>query len=177
MSAVAPPGDAAKVSVFVRVTPEDAFDVFTREIDMWWKHGPQYRMGGKRRGALFIEGGVGGRLFETFELSTGSKTSEGGKITAWDPPARLELEWRNANFKPHEKTFVEVAFEPMNDGTLVTVRHYGWSVLPDDHPARHGHVGPAFARFIGMWWGSLMTGLREHIAERADRSASESTND
>jgi hypothetical protein len=71
------------------------------------------------------------------------------------------------NFKPHEKTFVEVAFEPSGDGTLVTVHHHGWSALPDDHPARHGLVGAPFARMIGMWWGSLMTALREHIAGRA----------
>jgi Activator of Hsp90 ATPase homolog 1-like protein len=165
MSAVGP-GDAAKVSVFVRVAPEDAFDVFTREIDLWWRHGPRYRIAGKRRGRLFIEGGLGGRLFETFELSTGPKTIEVGTITAWDPPARLELEWRNVNFKPHEKTFVEVVFEASNDGTLVTVRHWGFSSLPDDHPVRHGLIGPDFSRMMGMWWGSLMTSLREHVAER-----------
>jgi uncharacterized protein YndB with AHSA1/START domain len=159
-------GDAAKVSVFVAVTPEDAFDVFTREIDLWWKQGPAYRIAGKRRGSLFVECELGGRLFETFELSTGPKTIEVGKVTAWEPPTRLALEWRAVNFKPHEKTFVEVTFEPSNDGTLVTVRHYGWSALPDGHPARHGLVGPAFSRMMGMWWGSLMTSLREHVADR-----------
>jgi hypothetical protein len=175
MSAVAP-GDVAKVSVFVRVSPEDAFDVFTREIDLWWRRGPAYRIAGKRRGSLFIEAGVGGRLFETFELSSGPKTVEVGRVTVWEPPSlasgstkrgRLELEWRAVNFKPHEKTYVEVVFEASEDGTLVTVRHWGWSALPDDHPARHGLVGPAFSRMIGMWWGSLMTSLREHVAERA----------
>jgi uncharacterized protein YndB with AHSA1/START domain len=162
----AAPGDAAKVSVFVAVTPEDAFDVFTREIDQWWRQGPRYRIAGKRRGELFLEGGVGGRLFETFDLSTGPKTIEVGKVTVWEPPAKLALEWRGVNFKPHEKTFVEVVFEPSGEGTLVTVRHYGWSALPDDHPVRHGLVGPAFSRMMGMWWGSLMTSLREHVAER-----------
>ena len=160
------PGDVAKVSVFVRVTPEDAFDVFTREIDAWWRQGPRYRIAGKRRGTLFIEGGLGGRLFETFELPTGPKTIEIGKVTVWDPPRRLELEWRNANFAPNEKTFVEITFESVRDGTQVTVRPYGWSALPDDHPARHGLTGPAFARMMGMWWGSLMTSLREHVDGR-----------
>ena len=165
------PGDSAKVSVFVAVTPEDAFDVFTREIDLWWKQGPQYRIAGKRRGTLFIEGGAGGRLFETFDLSTGSRTIEVGKITVWEPPARLAMEWRGVNFEPHERTFVEVLFEPSGDGTLVTVHHHGWSTLPDDHPARHGLVGPAFSRMIGMWWGSLMTSLREHVAERGSSTS------
>jgi hypothetical protein len=87
-------------------------------------------------------------------------------VTAWEPPARLALEWRGVNYKPHEKTFVEVSFEPTGTGTLVTVKHHGWSALPDDHPARHGLVGPAFSRMIGLWWGELMTGLREHVASR-----------
>ncbi len=160
------PGDSAKVSVFVDVAPGDAFEVFTREIGLWWRQGPRYRIAGKRRGTLFLEGGVGGRLFETFELSTGQKTIEVGKITTWEPPAKLAMEWRGVNFKPHEKTFVEVSFEPSGEGTLVTVMHHGWSALPDDHPVRHGLLGPAFSRMIGMWWGSLMTSLREHVAEK-----------
>jgi len=61
---------------------------------------------------------------------------------------------------------VEVRFEPSGEGTMVTVRHSGWSSLPADHPARHGLVGPAFSRKIGLWWGGLMTSLREHVAAR-----------
>ena len=70
------------------------------------------------------------------------------------------------NFKPAEKTFVEVSFQPAGEGTLVTVRHRGWAALPDDHPARHGLVGAAFSRMMGMFWGELMTSLREHVATR-----------
>jgi uncharacterized protein YndB with AHSA1/START domain len=161
------PGDSAAVSVRVRVSQEDAFDVFTREIDRWWRQGPRFRIAGRRRGTLFFECAPGGRLFETFELSTGARTIEVGKVTRWEPPRRLELEWRGVNFKPHEKTTVEVTFEPSGDGTLVTVRHSGWSALPEDHPARHGLVGPAFSRMIGLWWGDLMTSLREHVDGRA----------
>jgi uncharacterized protein YndB with AHSA1/START domain len=157
-----PSGDTAAVSVLVRVAQEDAFDVFTREIDQWWRQGPKFRIAGRRRGALFFECRLGGRLFETFELSSGSRTIEVGRVTLWEPPRRLELEWRGANFKAEEKTTVEVTFEPSAHGTLVTVRHRGWSALRDDHPARHGLIGAAFSRMIGMWWGELMTSLREH---------------
>ena len=162
----APPGDSASVSVFVRVSQEDAFDVFTKEIDQWWRHGRKYRMAGRRRGQLFFEPALGGRLFETFDTDQGSRTIEVGKVTRWEPPRSMELEWRNANFKPHEKTMVEVTFEPTGEGTLVSVRHRGWSTLPEGHPARHGLTGAEFSRMIGMWWGDLMTGLREHVADR-----------
>jgi len=162
-------GDRASASVFVRVAPEDAFDVFTREIDLWRKTGRAYRIAGRRRGQLLFEPKLGGRLFETFE-TTESHTFEVGKVTVWEPPSRLALEWRGVNFKPHEVTTVDVRFEPSGDGTMVTVVHSGWSALPDDHPARHGHTGAAFARMTGMWWGGLLTSYRWHVGQVGQRS-------
>ena len=165
----APPGhgDSAAVTVFVGVAPEVAFEVFTNEIDLWWRQGPKFRIAGKRRGRLAFEPGLGGRLFETFESGGGEHTFVVGRVTAWEPPAALELEWRGVNFKPHESTRVAVSFAPQRDGTLVTVRHRGWSALPPEHPARHGREGADFSRMIGLWWGDLMTSLREHAARRA----------
>lgn len=160
-----PAGDAARVTVYVAVTPEDAFEVFTCEIDAWWRSGPKYRIAGRRRGQLTFEPGVGGRFFETFELSSGSRTVEVGKVTVWEPPQRLEFEWRGVNFAPGESTRVEVSFRPAGEGTEVTVRHSGWSVLRDDHPARHGLSGADFSRMIGLWWGGLMSALREHVSQ------------
>lgn len=166
------PGDAATVTVFVDVDPADAFAVFTEEIDLWWRTGPAYRIAGRDRGRLCFEPQLGGRLFETFEGKRKTHTVDVGRVTVWDPPSRLALVWRAVNFKPHEETLVEVGFAAHGEGTLVTVRHSGWSSLRDDHPARHGLVGPAFSRHIGMWWGGLMTALREHVARRrADEPA------
>jgi hypothetical protein len=48
----------------------------------------------------------------------------------------------------------------------VTVTHRGWASLRPDHPVRHGHEVPAFIRMMGLWWGDLLTSLREHAAER-----------
>jgi uncharacterized protein YndB with AHSA1/START domain len=160
-------GDGARVSVFVAVTPADAFEVFTQETDLWWRKGPKFRIGGKRPGMLAFEGGVGGRLFETYEIATGSKTFEVGRITDWEPPTRIAFEWRGVNFRPGEITFVEVEFAAKGHGTMVTVRHRGWAALRPDHPARHGNVGSDFDRMIGMWWGDLLTSLREHVAASA----------
>jgi uncharacterized protein YndB with AHSA1/START domain len=163
---VGPEGDVARVSVFVRVAPDVAFSVFTTETDLWWGKGPKYRRAGKRPGQIGFECGPGGRLFETVELSAGPRTFEVGRILSWEPPSRFSFEWRGANFKPHEKTLVEVTFEPSKDGTLVTVRHSGFAALPDDHPVRHGQRGRDFSRMMGLWWGELMTSLRAHALER-----------
>ncbi|MFO7179034.1 MAG: SRPBCC domain-containing protein [Pseudomonadota bacterium] len=163
-------GDSAAATVYVAVSLDDAFDVFTNEIDLWWRHGRRFRISGKRPGRIAFEPWLGGRLFETAELTSGARVFEVGKVIEWEPPRRFVLEWRNVNFKPHEKTIVEVTFTPSGDGTYVRVEHRGWSALPPEHPARHGLVGAAFARMIGMWWGDLLSSLREHVLARSARA-------
>lgn len=158
-------GDQATVSVLVKVPPEDAFRIFTEEIDQWWRSGMKYRVFGKKRSVVHLESKVGGRLFESVDGPSGTKVIETGRVTAWEPPGRLVLEWRAVNFAPAEKTEVEVLFAESASGTLVTVKHRGWADIRPDHPARHGLDVGAFLREMGLWWGDLMTSLRER-AER-----------
>jgi uncharacterized protein YndB with AHSA1/START domain len=149
--------------MLVRVPPSVAFREFTEAIDQWWGRGPKYRVAGKRRGIIHIEPHLGGRLFESFESAGGTRVVETGRITVWEPPARLSFEWRLSNFAPDEKTFVEIVFDESASGTLVTVTHKGWAAIRPDHPARHGHDVPTFLRFRGMWWADLLVLLREHV--------------
>lgn len=162
------PGDEAAATVLVAVDPVETFRVFTEEIDLWWRRGLKYRVAGKRRGALQLEPRLGGRLVESIETSAGTRVVETGVVTVWEPPLRLVFEWRLVNFAPGEKTEVEVTFEPAASGTLVTVRHRGWAAIRPDHPARHRQDPGLFLRGLGMWWGELMSSLREHAA-RAGR--------
>lgn len=163
-------GDQARVSVAVDVEPAVAFELFTAQIDQWWRRGPKYRHAGSERGIIHIEPHVGGRLFESFATSPMSPTSpastviEVGRVRIWSPPARLAFSWRNANFAADETTDVEVEFTPNGSGTLVVVTHRGWSALRGDHPARHGLQGADFSRMIGLWWGEQLTALRRHAA-------------
>ena len=157
-------GDEVNVQVLVEVEPEHAFRVFTEQIDVWWRRGPNYRIAGKGRSLLHLEPRVGGRLFESFESDSGPKVVDTGTITVWEPPSKLVFEWRAVNFAPGEKTEVHVQFEAKPSGTLVTVKHRGWSKLRPDHPVRHGLPVPAFIRMMGMWWAELVTSLREHVA-------------
>jgi uncharacterized protein YndB with AHSA1/START domain len=160
-------GDVAQVTVSVAVPPSLAFEIFTQEIDLWWKRGRAYRIAGRERGQLTFEPGVGGRLFETWESGGHPRTVVTGTVVAWDPPSLLAFEWRGVNFKPDEKTLVEVRFAETESGnTQVTLRHSGWAALPDDHPVRHGAVAAEFIRRMGMWWGALLGGLREHSLSR-----------
>jgi uncharacterized protein YndB with AHSA1/START domain len=149
--------------VLVRVPPAAAFRAFTEDVDQWWRHGRKFRVGAKHGSVVHIEGGVGGRLFESFVTAAGTRIHQAGKITAWSPPSRFAFEWRSPNYSADEKTYVEVLFEESPSGTLVTVTHSGWSAIRPDHPARHGEEAGAFLRTMGMWWADQMTSLRLHV--------------
>ncbi len=161
--------DAAVVTVLVEAPAPLAFEVFTLEIDAWWRTGPRFRMAGKTRGKLWFEPRLGGRLYESFDRAGSPRTIEVGEVTAWEPPSRLAFTWRATNFAKDESTLVEVAFAPSGpegERTRVTVRHSGWSKIRSDHPVRHGATGAAFLRDKGMWWADLATSFREHVAAR-----------
>jgi uncharacterized protein YndB with AHSA1/START domain len=153
-------GDAVRATVFVALSPALTFDVFTREIDRWWRRGVRFRNAPGEAGIVLIEPGIGGRLFESYGSGADEHVVEIGRVTAWDPPHRLVLDWRNSNFAAGEWTEVEVEFTPTREGTTVTVTHRGWTSLRADHPARHGLDASAFQRLMGSWWGDLLTSLR-----------------
>lgn len=159
-------GDSARVSVTVAVAPPLAFEIFTEEIDRWWRRGIKFRQAGGRGGFLRIEPGVGGRLFESIDGDSGPHVLEVGRVRVWEPPQRLCFTWRSANYAAHEHTEVDVEFAPAISGTLVTVTHRGLAALRADHPARHGLQGADFSRMIGLWWGEQMSSLREMCAAR-----------
>ncbi|MCB9761645.1 MAG: SRPBCC domain-containing protein [Alphaproteobacteria bacterium] len=162
--------DAVRVSVRVKVPPARAFRLFTEEIDRWWRRGPRFRGSGARWGVLHLEPFVGGRLYESVAQGERTVVLETGRVTAWEPPHRLVLDWRNLNFREGEVTEIEVTFAPQGEDTLVTVVHRGWEAIRADHPARHGLDPRAFCRMMGLWWGDLMTALREHAALTASGS-------
>ena len=60
-------GDSARVTVTVAVAPSLAFEIFTEEIDRWWRRGIKFRHAGARSGFLRIEPELGGRLFESID--------------------------------------------------------------------------------------------------------------
>ena len=153
-------GDQAVVTVRVEVAPEVAFEVFTTEIDRWWRRGIAYRVAGRNPGVIHMETKLGRRIFED---SQGRVLHETGRITAWEPPARLAFEWRGSNFAAGEVTHVEVTFTATESGaTQVRLVHKGFAALRPDHPVRHGEPPSVFIARIGRWWGDLLSGLRGH---------------
>lgn len=164
MSAVA--GDCARVQTFVGVPAARCFDLFTQQIDAWWQHGPAFRVGGRHEGALHLEPGLGGRVFQEYGRD-GSRVHEIGVITAWDPPRHFAFTWRGINFVATDpSTQVEVWFEARERGTRVTLEHRGFAALRDGHPVRHGAPAAEFIGNIGRWWGALVTAFRLHAQDQ-----------
>ena len=153
------------VALRIAATPERVFDAFTREIHLWWRPSQLFSFTRAGPGMLAIEPKEGGRFTET---QADGAVFEIGRVTAWEPGARLGLTWRQASFKDEQSTQVEVRFEALGGETRVTVEHLGWDSVPAPHAARHGMVGMVFLQRHGQWWQELLAGLKAEVA-RSDR--------
>ena len=148
------------VALRVKATPQRAFDVFTTEIGLWWRHNPLFAFTPREPGVMAFEPGPEGRLIET---RANGKVFEIGKVRAWEPPSRLVFGWRQAAFAPGQDTEVEVRFEPVGDETRVTVEHRGWDSVPQDHVARHHFPDAVFLQRHGEWWQTLLAAMKESV--------------
>ena len=165
------PGDQARATVTVAVGVDEAFRIFTQEINLWWRRGPRFRNArgpASDQGIICLEPRVDGRVFESYFLNGVETVVEMGRVTEWRPPERLVFRWRASNFAPDERTEVEVHFTSVaaSDAasptakTQVVVTHRGWVDIRGDHPVRHGLAQVEFIRMMGMWWGDQMISLR-----------------
>ena len=96
--------DSVTTSVEVAVAPVVAFDVFTRDIDAWYRVDAEALPDITRTGAIRFEPHLGGRLLDVHDLPTG-EGRELGRITVWEPGQTL-------GFVDNEGTEVKVDFEP-----------------------------------------------------------------
>ena len=144
------------ISVRVKSTPERAFEVFTRDIALWWKPNPEFAFTPRSPGVMAFEDEQ--RLVE--RLPSG-KVFEVGRVTAWEPGVRLAFGWRQATFTPEQMTDVEVTFEAVGAETRVTVIHTGWDSVPREHVAKHGMENAYFLKRHGDWWRELIDRMGE----------------
>jgi uncharacterized protein YndB with AHSA1/START domain len=116
---------AARAEIVVDAAPEQAFRLFTEEIGFWWRRDTPYWNDRERGLFVRLEPGVGGRLVEVHDADTGAGF-EAGRVTAWEPGARLALTWTQVGWPEDAFTDIEVTFEPAGDGTLVRLRQTGF---------------------------------------------------
>jgi uncharacterized protein YndB with AHSA1/START domain len=144
------------VTTFVAVQPDAAFEVFTREIDLWWKRTPRYRRMPGQKGSLAFEGAPPTQLVE--RDSTHAIVL--GRVLAWEVGKRVTFEWRGGELTESDRTEVDVRFTAHRGGTQVTLEHRGLGSLPSQHPARHGFSGEAFEAMLGYFWADALTSYR-----------------
>lgn len=144
------------VSLRVRATPAEAFELFTRDIALWWRSSPLFRFTPRDGGVLSFEPGEGGRFIETLPSGTVFVI---GRIAVWRPGEKLVFGWRQATFAKDQNTQVEVRFEALGDETRITVEHKGWDSVPQAHVARHTMSDLMFLRRHGEYWRALLAAM------------------
>ncbi len=135
-------GDERSIAsqVEVRADPDTAFHAFTDELDLWWVRGPINHWSGGRVLAMRCEPGIGGRLLEVYDDSTGDAL-ELARITAWEPGRRLA--WRSSV----DDVETEVSFQPSGAATTVKVV----ARIPAGGVDRGG---TSWTRVVPKWFGT-----------------------
>lgn len=102
-------------SVLLRLNAQKAFQLFTSSISDWWPTDRRHTR--DPAGKIFLL--ASGRFFE--RAADGLEVDL-GKVTTWDEPHRILLDFYIAT-GPDHPTEVEIRFEPEDTGTRVTVTH------------------------------------------------------
>jgi len=85
-----------------------------------------------------LEARPGGAFRETWRDETGREVITAGTVDAVDPPRRLSLRWKDADW-PVE-TQVTFRIDRDGDGVALTLIHEGWGRFPKDGAAlRQAH--------------------------------------
>ncbi len=160
---------SSKVFISLRVPadPVRTFDAFTREISLWWRPDPLFRIAAQGDGELAFECGAGGRLITRLE---DGEIFEIGRVSVWEPGKRLVFGWRHQSFGPEQATEVEVRFEPVGQENRVSIEHRAWDAIPQRHAARHGFPEHITLQRAAEWWRGSLFALRAALRQVASRT-------
>ncbi|MEM1301366.1 MAG: metalloregulator ArsR/SmtB family transcription factor [Pseudomonadota bacterium] len=134
-------------TLIVPLPPKRAFEVFTKDLSNWWPvetHSLSAAAKDTPRD-LTVEADVGGQILETLPDGT---QAPWGRITAYDPGERLAMTW-HVGRSEGEATHVDIRFDPVPEGTRVTLIHDGWSV--------HGAAATSMRANYHAGWDHILT--------------------
>ena len=135
-----------KKSVAVGLPVEAAFRLFTEGIDQWWPLAT-HSVGGEDAEAVYLEGLVGGRIYEVLKDHS---QSEWGRVLAWEPPERLVFSWYPGR-TPSTAQEVEVTFSPEAGGTRIELIHRGWELLGGRAQAMRNAYDSGWVEVLGKY--------------------------
>jgi hypothetical protein len=128
----------------VAVSPEHAFDVWTRRTRLWWP--PSHTVSGDPE-RIVIEPRAGGRVVE---VARSGEEHRWGEVLDWEPPSRVRLLW-HLFFDRSEATELEITFRARGDGTAVRLEQRGWDRLGTAGRPRRERTGHAWAAITGRY--------------------------
>ncbi len=149
-------GSRVLVALRVAAPAGRTFAAFTGEIGEWWCPNQLFRFTDRAGGRLAFEPDPPERLVE---IGVDGERFEIGPVTVWNPPHRVVFGWRQAGFPADRSTEVSVRFDPVENGTRVTVEHFGWDAIPQENAARHEFPLNAFQQRLAEWWQLLLRSL------------------
>jgi Activator of Hsp90 ATPase homolog 1-like protein len=115
----------ARAQVFVDPWPEEAFGVFIEEVGLGLRTNDWSWVQPDRGRYVRFRRRAGGRFVEVYD-DVIDQGFDIGRVTVWQPGARLALVWREVDWPEGASTDVEVIFEPLFGGTLVSLEHSGF---------------------------------------------------
>jgi hypothetical protein len=114
-------------SVTVPLAPQAAFDLFTREMRVWWPFAG-HSCGDDEALDVQFEPRVGG---DVTELGKAGQRWAWGTLTEWNPPHGFAMSW-HPGLPAEAATKLRVRFVGGAAGTEVQVHHDGWEARGRD---------------------------------------------
>jgi uncharacterized protein YndB with AHSA1/START domain len=145
-----------RTTIEVPVSPERAFEVFTKGINGWWTREHHVQSGTLKD--IGIEPFVGGRLWEENDAG---EVCTWGRVLSWDPPSGFSFSWLigtdwGVPGPDAVGSRVTVAFTEVASGTLVELIHdrldahgEGWESVRDGVGSPGGWPG-GLARYAAV---------------------------
>lgn len=131
-------------STLVRAEPEEVYDAITtaKALDGWFTEGAE------------VEPREGGHIKFRWRNWGADKVSsdDGGPVIEADRPRRFVYKWFPAG--EEYSTTVEMDFEPVEEGTIIRLREYGYR---DDPRSRRAMLACATG------WGEALTLLKFYV--------------
>jgi uncharacterized protein YndB with AHSA1/START domain len=149
---IPPPVDQ---SVAVQIAPAEAFDIFTRQMRLWWPFAG-HSCADDAEDVQFAAR-VGGAVTE---ISRSGQRHVWGCLTEWDPPHGFAMSW-HPGAGPERASRLRVRFTAVAGGTEVHLVHDGWEV--------HGDAAQRNRDMYDSGWPGV---LKAYAAAAADRASS-----
>jgi uncharacterized protein YndB with AHSA1/START domain len=148
-------------SILVNASADDAFAIFTEDVDSWWPR--THHIGKSPMTRILIEGRAGGRCYTQQEDGT---QCDWGRVLEWTPPRRLVLAWQITHqwgYQPDlaQASEVEVRFVPVGNATRVELEHRLFE--------RHGAGGDPMRAAVDApgGWTTILALYADRVLARA----------